>query len=217
LNRKSSPEKRFTEVRDFSSSKVPLELAAVAPSAAVTLPPSAEDESRAGRLRDMAPKNVEDEDALFEERDFGSVPTVRIPASAPPEAWNPAKAPKPHRFNLKMLRDVDIFSILSLLPDIDDHSHSGSLPVTIFISGMASPKVRNMTKTPGHGGPRSQHPRSGHVKPRRQRDTSGSHGQKKPAHSSAQPSAMQTGSNQTTRPKNGGNSAFSRRVSQAAQ
>ena len=95
-----SPERKFADVVDFSSSKVPLELAAVDNSAAVTLPPQDEIESKVlFSTSEQTVKDIEDEDALFEERDFGSVPIVRIPAQAPVHAWNPS-TPKVYRARL---------------------------------------------------------------------------------------------------------------------
>ena len=95
-------------------------------------------------------KNVEEEDALFEERDFGSVPTVRVPAMAPPPAWNPAK---PYSNRQRMLRmilpDTAILSCANFIPGVDDLTRQGDIPVIIKLGGMTTPKTKSLNR-PGN-------------------------------------------------------------------
>ena len=91
--RKTSPEKTFSHVADaFSATKVPLDLPSVRMSASVSLPPQAC--APVSRVLEPASKHVEDEEALFENREFGSLPAVSIPSKAPEVGWIDAKAPK---------------------------------------------------------------------------------------------------------------------------
>ena len=219
FDRKPSPEKKFVEVVDFSISKVPLELTHVGQSTPVTLPPQQEPESVA-----MEPqmKCVEDEDALFEERDFGSVPITRIPARVPIPAWNPAGEPFVtfKRAKAMILKDQDIFSSPVFIPGHEELVRSSGVPITISIQGMASPRTRVMPQPVGFIPPRSGHAQSAKGKPRhapKNRDSASPHGSSgshtnKPNNRSA----SSGGGLPKPRPKHNNAPSWARRVSGVA-
>ena len=127
---------------DFSISKPSLDLSSVEPTS-VTLPPTAKSQSFL-TLRD---KIVEEEDALFEERDFGSVPTVKIPAMTPHGAWNPAKPyANVKRMKMMALADPYIYSGFNYIPGFEDLARQGEIPIVVRLSGMRTPKTKTLAR-----------------------------------------------------------------------
>ncbi|KAI9845291.1 MAG: hypothetical protein M1838_001791 [Thelocarpon superellum] len=94
-----------------SISRAPLETAAARSSATVSLP--REDEAARGWSKDgsLEVTTRATEEALLEEREFGSLPIVRIPTLAPPNAWQPAKAPSTPRHRTKFQRPMQVLSV----------------------------------------------------------------------------------------------------------
>lgn len=226
FDRKSSPEKKFAEVLHFSSSKVPLalEVPSVSQSAAVALPPKNDDVPILGTAEalQMPTKIVEEEDALFEERDFGSVPTVRVPVMAPVYAWTPAGPPQSYRARFMVLSEQHTMSVLAFIPGLDDAPRSNCLPITIRIGSMTAPKVKMMARPMGYGSSRSRNGNSSKSKTRhhqpKSRDGSAAYPSPKPAHNNSTRSPVQNGPNQQSRPKgNNGNMSWARRASGAVQ
>lgn len=224
FDRKLSPDKKFAEVLYFSSSKVPLELPLVSHSAAVALPPNDDAVNPVGTAEalQMPAKAVEEEDALFEERDFGSVPIVRVPVMAPVHAWTPAGPPQSYRARLMVLSEQHTMSVLALLPGLDDTPRGNSLPITIRMGSMTAPKVKMMARPMGYGNSRSRNGNSSKSKtrhhPPKSRDSSAAYPSPKPAHNNSTRSPVQSGPNQQARPKgNNSNMSWARRASGAVQ
>ncbi|MCJ1249822.1 hypothetical protein MMC30_007048 [Trapelia coarctata] len=226
FDRKPSPEKKFAEVLYFSSSKVPLalEVPSVSLSAAVTLPPQDDVVNTVGATEalQMPTKVVEEEDALFEERDFGSVPTVRVPVMAPVQAWTPAGPPQSYRSRFMILSEQQILSVLAMMPGLDDTHRANGLPITIRIGSMTAPKVKMMTRPMGYGSSRSRNGNSSKSKTRhhqpKSRDSSAAYPSPKPAHNNSTRPPAQNGPHQQARPKgNNGNMSWARRASGAVQ
>lgn len=153
--KKSSPEKKFAQVAGFSTTKVPLDLPGVQILASVSLPPKTGE--AVVRSIEAASRAVEDEEALFENREFGSLPAVLIPSVVPEVGWSPAKYMKRGQYKQSRLsREVDATSKETF---IDPESPLGE-GILIFINllGMALPKSMkiphpNLPNT-NHGGPR---------------------------------------------------------------
>ena len=218
FDRKPSPEKRFTDVLDFSSSKVPLEVVPVIHSATITLPPHGEAgvAPRTAKVLEMPAKVVEEEDALFEERDFGSVPTVRVPSMAPVQAWIPAGPPRDYRARYMVLSDQHTMSIFTNLPSFEEMLRANGVQITIRIGTMSAPKTKVMSRNISHGSPRSKPGNLSKGKPRhtpKSRDSSGTYNSSKPIHNGPTRSPV-NGSSQQTRPKsNNSNISWARRAS----
>ena len=218
FDRKPSPEKRFTDVLDFSSSKVPLEVVQVTHSATITLPPHGEagGPPMTAKALEMPAKVVEEEDALFEERDFGSVPTVRVPSMAPVQAWIPAGPPRDYRARLMALSDQHTMSILTNLPGSEEMPRGNGVQITIRIGNMSAPKTKVMSRNAAHGSPRSKLGNPSKGKPRhapKSRDSSSTYNSSKPVHNGPTRSPV-NGSSQQTKPKsNNNNISWARRAS----
>ncbi|MCJ1318916.1 hypothetical protein MMC15_004248 [Xylographa vitiligo] len=221
FDRKPSPEKKFAEISGFSSSKVPLEIVSIAPSAAVTLPPQAEAAAVfvTRFATDGPPKTVEDEDALFEERHFGSVPTVRVPAMAPIHAWNPSRPPQDYRARARILSDYEIMTMPPISIGIDEVVRTNGQSITIRVGSMELPKTKMLPRTTSNGNLRSKAQNLSKGKPRtnqKPKDSSASYNSPKPAQNSSGRSPVHTVPNQQSRPKgNNSNMSWARRASTA--
>ena len=183
-----SPEKKFAEVAGFSETKVPLELPTVTVSAAVSLPSKDEENAFSNAEKLAASKAVEDEEALFEEREFGSTPTVSFPTPDP--AWQKPKQAKHNKAKRGPPKGVDTRSKEIFVLSLEDINQQIANGLTIFINipGMKIPKSRTMppTNAPSthHGGGRGHRNFSGHSRGGRggkPRDASGSFASQKPA------------------------------------
>ena len=216
LNRKSSPEKKPNDNVDFSISKVPLELTSTNYSTFVTLPPPDDSD----KTQDIPTKSVEDEDALFEERDFGSVPIIRVPAMAPPSAWTPAREPVTNskRVKASALRDIDVFSAPVSSHGHEELTHGGGLSMRIFLPGMTEPKFKKVASPASSTPSRSSHLHSsrGRARPNHKpRDAPSSRGALHPAHhNSPRANAQSPAGNPKPRSKiTNGNASWAGRVS----
>ena len=156
FDRKTSPEKKHSDITTttFSSSRVPFEMSNAGPSTttSVTLPPK----RKLSASANLVP-SFEDEDALFDgPKEMGWRPTVHVPAMAPASAWTPAKEPV-HKYKFaRRLHDRDVHSVDTYL--LRDFVRSGStVPVTIFLQGMAGPQTRTMTAKAGMGADGTAH------------------------------------------------------------
>jgi len=178
--KKASPEKKFVQVADgFSSTKVPLDLPPVRLSASVSLPPqSGEPVSRA---LDPASKCVEDEEALFENREFGSLPAVAIPSKAPEVGWIDAKAPKRGQSkHSRLSKEVEAASKDILVEK--EMVVNGNILIFVKTLGMelskSVPMPRSNAPDTANGSPRQRN-YSGNAKPTKgykSRESLGNHG-----------------------------------------
>jgi len=188
FGRKASPEKKHALAVN-SATKVPLEVALNQVSAAVSLPRS-EDGDHTAKMFDaggIASKAMEDEEALFEEREFGSLPTVRIPRAAPPAVWQPAKAPSNQRPRSKLFKATQVLSIEPMIWSLHDKENQrpDGFLISVRLPGEAITKARIMTRNHGSSHiPRGQRNPSSNFKPRKgikSRESSGNFGSSKPA------------------------------------
>lgn len=148
-NKKPSklPEQKAVEVAGFSETKVPLELPYVTVSAAVSLPSKDEDKATCNASFSVMSKIVEEEEALFEEREFGSTPTVNFPIAD--STWQKPKQTKYNkakRGNPKATPAVDPRSKEPFTLDIEGLEQQSARSVTLFINlpGMKIPKSRTL-------------------------------------------------------------------------
>jgi len=136
--KKTSPERKFAHVADgFSATKVPLDSPLVQSSASVSLPPQSVEPI--SRTLEPASKRVEDEEELFENREFGSLPAVSIPTKAPEIGWMEAKAQK--RSQSKQPK-TNIQVEPASRDTLAEHQtvQNGSLLIFINLVGMELPK-----------------------------------------------------------------------------
>ena len=228
FDRKLSPEKKFAHVVDFSTSKVPLELRSVEDLAVITLPPQEElDTPEEPIAKELPTKAVEDEDALFEERDFGSVPIVHIPKDSPlpvPE-WQRVKPLKSSKARSKHPAELEVQSVLPMINGLEDSSRATSTSITIRLGVMRIPKFKTLPRPNGHGSNRPRQavrpnsPRGKQGKAPRVRDSSATFGPVKSANNTASRPPTQSTPNQQGRPKinNNNNITWARRASGVVQ
>ncbi len=192
--KKPSPERKFAHVVEFSSTKVPLEVPQVQFSAAVSLPPM--DESSSIIEEPITSKDVEDEEALFENREFGDLPVIKLPTQVPDTGWQPARPPKSRSHSSKSNKPVDALSKDSFEEKVDKVPNG--ILIFVYMPGAApeSRKPKTMQLTHGHGpNNRTQRPR--HVsgtsktgKPYKPRDTAATYSSPKPTPNGVQRSPM---------------------------
>lgn len=123
-----------------SASKAPLEVTTSERSATVSLPVKRSD---SGSPTDI-PNSVDEEvgsvtsratdEVLFEEREFGSLPIVKLPTRVPANAWQPARALHNHKVRSRPQKPVQVLSIEPIEPIIikeGQTSHGTTIEVHI--------------------------------------------------------------------------------------
>ena len=217
FDRKTSPEKKFAHVFDFSSSKVPLELTSIDNPAVITLPPQDETESSTEVDTCHVP-TVEDEEALFdEERDFGSVPRIRLPEYSHMNDWHHVKASaKSSKMRLRPLTDIDVQSISPMVNLFDDNHRSSPSVITIRVSGMATPKFKTLPRVHGPGSSGNS-PRGKQGKGLKSRESSTLYTSSKSTNNAPGRLPAYISSAQQSRPKANNNITWARRASGMVQ
>ncbi|KAI4231780.1 MAG: hypothetical protein LQ349_005395 [Xanthoria aureola] len=120
VSKRPSPEVKRAQPVDFSpSTKIPLDQPTTVTSASVSLPPAFEDFALFKEVGKVTSKDVEDEEELFEDRGFGHVPQVSLPAKAP-EGVGFVTATKLKR-QVRTLKTVDPESKRIFEPDLREN------------------------------------------------------------------------------------------------
>ena len=219
--KKQSPEKKFAQAAEFSATtKVPLEVSTAKVSPPVSLPPKEEEAMDNG---EVISKAIEGEEALFENREFGSLPTVLIPTEVP-EAVRSRNGKVQTRGHART-KEVDPESIKAVQ---EDREYEGGLTV-IFIKLMGmevrksktSPRLKGFA--PSQGPSRNNRHLSTNSKPGKgykSRDSSGSYNnpQKPAQQNNTQRHPMSNGVNPQARSqfgKHNSNWGSSQRVANA--
>ena len=227
--KKTSPEKKFAHVAEFSATKVPLDPSEAQVSASVSLPPKSGEGTN--QSLEVSSKAMEDEEALFENREFGSLPAVLIPSKAPEIGWSPAKSMRRGQYKQSRLgKEVDATSKEPLMIEKDIIANNGIILISVKLVGMAASKLvplpRSNAQNPGQGGQRSRNA-SGNMKPGKPykpRDSSGGYGHNpghnsshnpKNSHGGPQRNIAQGGPNSQTRQPNKTHSAWGSRPTNA--
>ncbi|KAK4690602.1 hypothetical protein P7C71_g6224, partial [Lecanoromycetidae sp. Uapishka_2] len=175
--KKASPEKKYAQVTEFSATKVPLDSPSVQAMASVTLPP--QNATAANKTLEVASKAFEDEEALFENREFGSLPAVLIPTQTPEVGWLDAKIPrKGQAKQSKQAKEVESASKESFIEK--DIIANGGVMIFIKMLGMMVPKSVTLPRPNSQysQGPVRPRPFSGHSKPNKgfkPRETAGNY------------------------------------------
>ncbi|EDN03110.1 predicted protein [Histoplasma mississippiense (nom. inval.)] len=121
FGKKPSPGKTYA-LAVASVTKEPLEVQPSASLASVSFPQHDEIELRdAGKATS---KDVEDEEAIFEDREAGSTPVVKLPIMAPKAAWLPALPPPHSRLRSKYSKPVQPWSIEPNISGVFDDNHT---------------------------------------------------------------------------------------------
>lgn len=110
FGKKTTPEKR-NALAVSSASKEPLDVPKPMAAVSVSFPHKVEGDFDVGDGERTA-KQVEETEAIFEDREAGSQPVVRVPNMAPPNAWLAAPAPtqpRPRSKNLIQVHSIEPF------------------------------------------------------------------------------------------------------------
>lgn len=145
--KKPSPEKKFAHVAEFSvTTKVPLEAPMVRVSAAVSLPAREEDGFEPITDGEVISKATEDEEALFENREFGSLPTVLLPTQVPQAVRQ--RSGKTQSRGLARAKEVDPESLRNIEDKENDFLHATVIFVKLI--GMDSRKSKAVPRLKGY-------------------------------------------------------------------
>lgn len=143
-NKKPQPEKKPVHVNDFSATKVPLDVPTAQVSTAVALPPKGEKIAQPKYDGSVTSKATEDEEALFENREFGSLPTVLIPAKAPEAVQQSLKAGKNSKnFHNRVGRHREVDS--ETVKTLEDKANEGPNGILIFVKMTGMHEKRSAT------------------------------------------------------------------------
>ena len=134
VTKKSSLEGKFTQLDAFSAAtKMPLDLQPRQLSASVSLPPASRDLSFSNDIGRVTSKDVEDEEELFENREFGSLPPIVLPSKAPEGVgFVTATKPKRQRGSVKLVESEskEVFDAIDI-----EHQIPEGLLVWISLPG----------------------------------------------------------------------------------
>ncbi|KAJ5703710.1 hypothetical protein N7493_011635 [Penicillium malachiteum] len=139
MGKKPVPERNVV-LAVASASKEPLDVQLSATAVSVSLPNTIEVSVQTGD-GDLAARQVAEEEEIFEDREPGSQPGVRVPNMAPPAAWHAADAPVPSQARHKHLKLMQICSIEPFKVGQGDRDNHGNLRVTVHLPGQEAGKV----------------------------------------------------------------------------
>ncbi|KAI3221765.1 hypothetical protein DTO027I6_665 [Penicillium roqueforti] len=132
---KTTPTQKKSVLAVTSATKEPLPVHATAVS--VSIP-----QTRIGLQAgdgDFAVRQVNEQDEMFEDREPGSLPAVRVPNMAPQNSWSatrPSERPRGKNF-----KPVQAQSIQAFLVGHNDRDNHGNTRASVFLPGGSEPKV----------------------------------------------------------------------------
>lgn len=131
----------------LSASKEPLDVQPPVAAVSVSFPQNGENNLPTGD-GEVTAKQVEEAEAIFEDREAGSLPVVRVPNMAPPAAWLAAPPPSQSRLRAKNLRPMQVHSIEPYAFGFD-RDQSGNVCVSIRFPGAVLAKSLVLPKKGG--------------------------------------------------------------------
>lgn len=181
---KKTPVEKKSALAITSATKEPLDVPLPVAAVSVSLP-NIENGMQVGDGH-LAVRQVEEQDEIFEDREPGSLPSVRVPNMAPANAWQAAPAPPPSRLRAKILKPMQVHSVEPYLVGLGEKDPAGNIRVLIRLPGAAAATILSLPKKAG--GPTSRQRSAPNFKSRKgpkSREASGSNpGSKKSSHSS---------------------------------
>ncbi|KAJ5674244.1 hypothetical protein N7462_009683 [Penicillium macrosclerotiorum] len=182
---KKTPVEKKTSLAVASATKEPLVVQLPAATVSVSLP-HIENIFQIGDGH-IAVRQVEEQDEIFEDREPGSLPSVRVPNMAPANAWDAAPAPPQSRLRARILRPMQVHSIEPYLVGVGEKDQSGNIRVLIRLPGAVAAKTINLPRKAG--GPNARQRGSPSFKSHKggkPREASGSTSRSKKSNSSQQ-------------------------------
>ncbi|KAE8354623.1 hypothetical protein BDV28DRAFT_130503 [Aspergillus coremiiformis] len=175
FGKKTVPERK-TALAVMSASKEPLDVLHIA-AVSVSLPQHGELPIGDGEI---TAKQVEEAEEIFEDREVGSLPVVRVPTNAPPAAWHAAPSPSQSRLRAKNLKLMQVHSVEPFSFGFQDKDSSGNFRVSVRFPGTIIARTVVLPRKVESHNPRLRGPSS--YKPRKNtkpREGSGASNSKK--------------------------------------
>jgi hypothetical protein len=202
-----------------SATKAPLELPSAQTSATVSLPRSEDGDLVFETARMFFEDNGDvtsraTEEALLEEREFGSLPVVRLPLRAPPSVWPPALAPPIARHKSRFQKPVQVASKEPLYFNAKDYQLKQGYFIPLRLPGFSEmkPVLKARQEGPSQTGSLHSPQRSPSYNKRKHnkpsRESSGNFSSSRTGSLAIQPGQQRPGFHSGT---------WSRRVSEAVQ
>ncbi|KAL3467413.1 hypothetical protein BJX64DRAFT_248612 [Aspergillus heterothallicus] len=116
FGKKTTAAEKRNSLAVSSASKEPLDVQIHIAAVSVSLPYNGEAQAGDGEL---TARQVEEVEAMFEDREIGSLPVIRVPIMAPAAAWRAAPAPSQARQRQKTLKSRDVYSVEPFFHDKD--------------------------------------------------------------------------------------------------
>lgn len=147
FGKKTVAEKR-SALEVTSSSKEPLEEVPIPMAAAVSVSfPHKLGATVVDTVSDeITAKHFEDTEAIFEDREVGSQPVVRVPNMAPPNAWLAAPPPPPSQSRPKSKNPMQVRSIDPFFFGFDKEPTTGNIRISIRFPGTEIAKTLALPK-----------------------------------------------------------------------
>ncbi|KAJ5884614.1 hypothetical protein N7504_012186 [Penicillium tannophilum] len=189
FGKKTSPEKKSV-LAVASATKEPLDVQLPAAAVSVSLPSQVEVEvSVQTGDGDLAARQVAEAEAIFEDREPGSQPGVRVPNMAPAAAWHASGPPPPSRTRFKQLKPMQVQSIDMYWFGSGERDQHGNTRVSVRFPGQETCQTVLMPRKPGQNRHRnSSNPKNARKGPK-PRDASGGSTWNKKSSSSQQSNA----------------------------
>ncbi|KAJ5138986.1 uncharacterized protein N7515_003834 [Penicillium bovifimosum] len=113
---------------------------------------------------DHAARQVTEQDEMFEDREPGSLPAVRVPDMAPQNSWDATRPSE--RSRGRAPKQVQAQRIPMFDVGRDDRDSNGNTCVTVSLPGSAEPKTVILPRKTGTGPPRNRNAGYGNSRPR---------------------------------------------------
>lgn len=164
-----SPQANKNSLAVASATKEPLDTLYKSSSAAVSFPQNGRTKMPLG-VGKVTSKEVEEEEEIFEDREAGSLPVVKVPIMAPKAAWQPAPSPSASRFRSKYQRPVQAHSVEPFFVGyIERDNNNGDVMIVIRFPGKGASKKVPLPKKSDRG------QKGGNAPARQQRTSNGKH------------------------------------------
>ncbi|KAF4767219.1 hypothetical protein HAV15_009125 [Penicillium sp. str.  len=132
---KTTPTQKKSVLAVTSATKEPLPVHATAVSVSI---PQTKISSQAGD-GDFAVRQVNEQDEMFEDREPGSLPAVRVPNMAPQNAWSATRPSE--RTRGKNFKPVQAQTIQPFLVGHNDRDNHGNTRASVLLPGGSEPKA----------------------------------------------------------------------------
>ncbi|KAJ5934484.1 hypothetical protein N7466_004031 [Penicillium verhagenii] len=201
FGKKTPPEKKSV-LAVASATKEPLDVQLPAASVSVSFPNrrvEIESTLQTGD-GDLAARQVAEEEAIFEDREPGSQPGVRVPNMAPAAAWHAPAPPPPSRVRQKNVKPMRVHSIDIYWVGSGERDPQGNTRVSVRLPGQETSQTLLMPRKIGQNRHRNpSQPKTARKPLKRPRDVSGGSTWNKKPSSSQQSSVATTSSRHQSR------------------